>query len=147
MSETNSALEREIGEIRRDPRALAMKQFIQHGRVTTYDHCLNVARLSSRMSKRLQSLSIRVDEHSLLRGAMLHDYFLYDWHHHEGRWHGYRHPAIAAQNAKRDFGLTNKEEAIILTHMWPLTLRHIPPHPGRPGSSASRTNGAARVKP
>ena len=36
------------------------------------------------------------------------------------------HPEIAAENAARDFGLDQKEQSIIRTHMWPLTLFHVP---------------------
>ena len=59
------------------------------------------------------------------RGALLHDYFLYDWHLTHERWHGFRHPYIALSNASRDFDLTAREKNIIVRHMFPLTP--IPP--------------------
>ena len=40
--------------------------------------------------------------------------------------HGTTHPRVAAENADRDFGLTDKEMNIIRSHMWPLTLRTMP---------------------
>ena len=112
-----------IEKTKNDPKILRMKKYTQHGKVSTYDHCLRVARNSYRLCK---ALKMKVKEEDLVRGAMLHDYFLYDWHTHEGRLHGLTHPDTAASNAKRDFDLTEKEENIIKSHMWPLTLKHIP---------------------
>lgn len=106
-----------------DPRVLRMRQYIQHGRVTTYDHCLAVARTSYELNLRLH-LHAHVGE--LLRAAFLHDYFLYDWHTRGDHLHGYHHPGIAAGNADRDFHLTKRERSCIETHMWPLTLFHMP---------------------
>ncbi|MCD7819288.1 MAG: HD domain-containing protein [Lachnospiraceae bacterium] len=68
-------------------------------------------------------LPVTVDEDSLIRGALLHDYFLY--HRNESVktyvLHGYRHPMIAADNAKKDYGINDIEENIIRRHMFPLT--------------------------
>ena len=55
----------------------------------------------------------------------MHDYFLYDWHKPHGRWHGFKHPAIALKNATRDFKLTEIEKNLIVRHMFPLVP--IPP--------------------
>ena len=112
-----------IGEISRDPRTLQMKDFVQHGKVTTYDHCLSVARASYRLGKLLH---LKMSEEELVRGAFLHDYYLYDWHHHDGRWHGLTHPDEAARKAEQDFSLTPKEKNIIESHMWPLTPLKLP---------------------
>ena len=112
-----------IEKMAEDPRLLRMKSFIQHGRVNTYDHCLSVARLSLKLAR---GLHLKVDSEELVRGALLHDYYLYDWHTRGDRLHGYHHPAIAADQADKDFSLTRKERNIIRTHMWPLTLGHMP---------------------
>jgi len=63
-----------------------------------------------------------VDIHSLIRGALLHDYFLYDWHQKDPshRLHGFRHPKTALGNAQRDYYLNWKEKNIIARHMFPL---------------------------
>ncbi len=108
------------------PQALSMKSFIQHGKVTTYDHCMSVARLSYLMNRRMH---LHADETSLIRGAFLHDFYLYDWHHcreQVGRWHGFRHPGIALQKAEDIYPLNNRERNIIRSHMWPLTLHVLP---------------------
>lgn len=107
-----------------DERILRMREYIQHGSISTYEHSILVAYYSWIWMRRLH---LKCDEQALLRGALLHDYYLYDWHKKEEwhRWHGFRHPAFAVQNASRDFELTKKEKEIILRHMWPLTV--IPP--------------------
>ena len=99
-------------------------RFLQHGDVTVREHCLRVAYVSVRLA---EMLPLRVRRRELIRGALLHDYFLYDWHEKDGghRLHGFFHPGRALRNAKEDFLLTKREEDIILRHMFPLTL--IPP--------------------
>ena len=116
-----------VRQVNRDGKLDQMKRFIQHGTVTTYDHVLSVARMSYRMNLFLKA---KADEEALVRGALLHDYFLYDWHKwngvKKGALHGLFHPGHALQNAKRDFTLTPREENIIYSHMWPLTPFQIP---------------------
>ncbi len=107
-----------------DERLMKMKAYIQHGNVTTYDHSVLVAYYSCMLAYKLR---LRLDEHALIKGALLHDYYLYDWHEKAAwhKWHGFRHPYLAAENALRDFELSEKELEIIRKHMWPLTI--IPP--------------------
>ena len=102
------------------PEIQRMDQFIQHGHTTCLKHSLTVAYYSYVFSKYLH---LDIDYDSLLRGALLHDFFLYDWHikeSHKGL-HGFRHPSIALKNAKKYFTLTSIECDIISHHMWPLT--------------------------
>lgn len=113
-----------LRDLLEDPKAAEMKNFIQHGKVTTWSHCYSVARISFLLARRLHLR--RINERELVRAAFLHDYFLYDWHARGDRLHGYHHPDIAANNAARDFDLTSREENIIRSHMWPLTFRHFP---------------------
>jgi uncharacterized protein len=114
-----------LRDLAQSRQALGMKRFVQHGSVSTYDHAENVARLSYIIYKRLR---LRADLRALLRGAFLHDFFLYDWHKkREGeRLHGFAHPEIAAHNAQKFFGIGDKERHIILCHMWPLTITRLP---------------------
>lgn len=58
-----------------DPNALEMQKFIQHGSVTTYEHCLRVTRIAFWLNIHLH---VRADEASLVKGAFLHDFYLYD---------------------------------------------------------------------
>ena len=106
-----------------DARVRKMGDFIQHGEKNTYDHCLSVAYTAFLLNRRLH---IGADEESLVKAAILHDYFLYDWHTRGDKLHGYHHPKIAGENARNDFNISDKEKMMIETHMWPLTLFHIP---------------------
>lgn len=112
-----------IAPIADDERALEMKKYIQHSHICTYDHCMDVARHCFYFVRRHR---MRVDESALVRAAFLHDYYLYDWHTHGDKLHGYHHAAIAMKNARRDFDITGLEGEIIRSHMWPLNLMSPP---------------------
>ena len=62
-------------------------------------------------------------EEALSRGALLHDYFLYDWHVRDPlrKKHAFFHPSAALENARRVFELSEVECDIIRKHMFPLT--------------------------
>ncbi len=100
--------------------------FIQHGDMTVKKHCINVAKYSLVISRILR---VDCNQRDLIRGALLHDYFLYDWHDKEHRsikgLHGFYHPGIALKNASKEYKLTSRERDIIKKHMWPLTV--VPP--------------------
>lgn len=100
-----------------------LKRFVQHGSVSTYAHVVRVANASLRWARRMH---LRVSERELVRGALLHDYYLYDWHTTENKAHAVNHPLIAARNAAQDFDLTPKERNIIEAHMWPLPPTRVP---------------------
>ncbi len=105
--------------------AQSMKTFIQHGHITTYTHVLNVVCMSCRLNETLHAHS---DRQSLIVGAFLHDFYLYDWHDptsNEGL-HGFKHPVRALEKAQKQFELNQKEKNIIVSHMWPLTITRIP---------------------
>ncbi len=91
-----------------------------HKTVTVWLHSVGVTYYSLKIAR---VLHLSVDERALVRGALLHDYFLYDWHDRERwhRFHGFRHPRLALENARRDFLLSPKERDIIRKHMFPLT--------------------------
>ena len=64
------------------------QNFIQHGSTTCYAHSANVACMALYLA---DVLHLRVDRLSLARGALLHDFFLYDWHESDPshRLHGF----------------------------------------------------------
>ena len=100
---------------------------IQHGTMTVHNHCMDVARYSLLLNKKL---GIGCNKHDLIRGALLHDYFLYDWHDkeylaHRQRLHGFHHPATALHNAEKEYQLNEIQREIIKKHMWPLSV--VPP--------------------
>ena len=107
------------------PEAQVLKTFTQHGETTVFEHCVSVAKYSLLMAHFLErTFKISFDKDSLVRGALLHDYFLYDWHDKTvpgRRIHGFTHPATARKNAERDFGLNDLERDIISKHMFPVT--------------------------
>ncbi len=115
------------GDILESNNFMSTKGHIQHGDMTVNQHCVNVAKLSIAISEKLH---IRCQREEMIRGALLHDYFLYDWHVGDAKkphnLHGFYHPGIALNNASRDYDLTPRERDIIEKHMWPLTLTKIP---------------------
>ncbi len=106
--------------------AQQMKNFTQHGTTSVFEHALAVAKFSLIFAINLEALTgIKVDRTALVRGALLHDYFLYDWHKPSDKrrgLHGFTHPSIACENAIRDFNIPPIEQDIIRHHMFPLTF-------------------------
>ena len=97
-----------------------LRQYMQHGNVSVYDHSLGVAMRALALMRRFH---LKLDTKSMVRGALLHDYFLYDWHVPDPNrpLHGFAHPRIALMNARRDYTLNRIEADIIRRHMFPLT--------------------------
>lgn len=112
-----------VAEVSAQGRVSQMRTFVQHGSVSTYAHVVRVAHTSWRWAR---ALKLRVSEPELVRAALLHDYYLYDWHHTDNKGHAVNHPVIAARNAAEDFDLTPKERNIIEAHMWPLPPARVP---------------------
>lgn len=100
------------------------KNFIQHGNTSVYTHVISVTKKSIEIAEKY---NLKVDMDSMIRGALLHDYFLYDWHDGKReRWiHGFTHPMKAYKNAKSEINLNRLERDIIIKHMFPLTI--LPP--------------------
>lgn len=108
--------------------AQSMKGFTQHGTTSVFEHAVSVAKYSLIFAQTVENIFGKtVDRSSLVRGALLHDYFLYDWHEKNEyhNLHGFTHPGRAFRNACRDYELNDKEKDIIRKHMFPLTP--IPP--------------------
>ena len=104
--------------------AQQMKEFTQHGTTSVFEHVLSVAKFSLIFAINLENIfGLKADRKALIRGALLHDYFLYDWHVKDKsrRFHGFTHASVAAANASRDFELNDIERDIIAKHMFPLT--------------------------
>ena len=115
-------IERSAPDILQSRNFRRTKEYLQHGNMTVNSHVMNVARYSIALS---DMLHICCNRRELIRGALLHDYFLYDWHDGaRGRnIHGFTHPDTALRNADRDFTLTDTERDIIKKHMFPLTIK------------------------
>lgn len=114
--------------ILKDKKMLSSVKNTQHGSVSVFTHSIMVAKYSYMLN---EMLGLGCNVKSLIRGALLHDYFLYDWHKipkevaKEGL-HGFNHPVIAARNARKEFDISPKEYEIIICHMWPLTFTRVP---------------------
>lgn len=111
-----------IKDIVENSSIISLKEHVQHMKGSRYKHCYEVAFYTYVLCKKMG-----LDYISATRGAMLHDFYFYDWRNKgvEGqkRFHAYRHPRIALHNANQNFSLNEVEKDIILKHMWPLTIR------------------------
>lgn len=96
-----------------------MQKYIQHGQTDCLLHCIAVAYYSYTTAT---FLNLKLSERSLVRGALLHDFFLYDWHEPDvsHKFHGFTHPKTALDNALREWELNDIEKDIITKHMFPL---------------------------
>ena len=104
------------------PNYLESGRYCQHGDTSTRDHMISVACMSIVLGRKLH---LHCDEHAMVRGALLHDYFLYDWHikNHKGHTHhATGHSSVALKNAAKDFSINPKEADIIRKHMFPVNI-------------------------
>lgn len=118
-------------DILESPNFIKSDRHMQHGDISVKTHSEQVALCALRLSDKLP---FHFEERELVRGALLHDYFQYDWHNKEVnlksilrfyKMHGFTHPSTALKNASREFRLSKREKDIIKKHMWPLTV--VPP--------------------
>ncbi len=130
-AEKRCAIRKLLGEHGKDilcsDKFRSSKNYVQHGNMSVNQHCKNVALASLTLNR---ALHLKGDTRDIVRGALLHDYFLYDWHTMKPakgeRLHGFTHAGTALKNADRDYNLTDKQKDIIGSHMWPLNIKKIP---------------------
>ena len=94
---------------------------IKHHGLNRYDHSLRVSYHSYKIAKLLH-----LDYKGVARGGLLHDFFLENYKDIEIKSkikNLINHPKIAVENAKKHFYISEKEEDIIRTHMFPIALR------------------------
>ena len=115
-----------IHDIIDTPVVQKMSDYIQHGDVSTLEHCILVSYLSFLVCRKLG-----MNYYAAARGGLLHDLFLYDWHDVPIKirnpkdffgMHGFVHSKKALKNAYKNFNLSLLEMDIIEKHMWPLTV-------------------------
>ncbi len=123
----NNELLRYAEDILTSASMLSTKENLQHRDTSVYDHSFSVALKCLSIADKY---GITVDRRSLVRGALLHDYFLYDWHTRpkEHRPHGFTHAKTALENARRDFQVNKLEAEMIYCHMFPLNILRLPMH-------------------
>ncbi|MDO4563209.1 MAG: hypothetical protein Q4C12_05180 [Clostridia bacterium] len=115
MTENQIEFRKIVADILDHPEVQKLSAMSHHCDVTRLDHCVDVAYCSFIVAR-----VFNLDYVSAARGALLHDLFFYEF---KGSrigvfWHVKLHPFIALYNAKRLFLLNQKEENIILSHMW-----------------------------
>lgn len=93
---------------------------IRHHGITRLDHSIRVAYFSYLITKKLH-----LDYKETTKAALLHDFFLEEVENKNAIKKLRCHPKYAVDNAKKHFEISDKQEDIIKTHMFPVTF--IPP--------------------
>lgn len=104
-----------ISDILKHEAFLKLKNENHHG-ITRLDHSINVAKLTYYFAKKSRMKNYI----SVTRAALLHDFFSND--QLEGEIKVLNHPAVAAENAKKYFDISDLEYSMIKTHMFPMTF-------------------------
>lgn len=109
-----------------DEKILKMKEIQMHRGSNCYEHSFKVAKLA--MKRALRSQRKNIDLETLLIGAILHDYYLYDWRKDRSKLKGHakKHEMIASENASRDYDVSPAIKKVIETHMWPFNFKNFP---------------------
>ena len=96
---------------------------IRHHDSTRLNHMLKVSYKSYKIAK-----ALKLDYAEVARAGLLHDFYLDSVYEQEKikdkvALYTINHPKDAVSNAQRVFGLTEKEEDIIRTHMFPVDVK------------------------
>ncbi|MBQ9099286.1 MAG: HD domain-containing protein [Clostridia bacterium] len=103
-----------------------MRHYQHHIKGSVYNHSIKVAYLCYCHYKKY---GLDMDLRRFVRAALLHDFYLYDWHDWipGHRLHLFTHPQYALQNALRHYpDLSHRERDMIRNHMFPVTPWTIP---------------------
>ncbi len=103
------------------PKFRLMRTHFHHDNISTYLHVLQVAWLAYQ-----NAINKNANYYDVVIGALLHDFYLYDWHKQEQRkpglfnMHLFDHPNIALENSRKYFKnyLNPIIENSILSHSW-----------------------------
>lgn len=96
---------------------LSLKAYKRHFYTNTYDHSVRVAVGAAILAEWLHA-----DIQSAIRIGLVHDMCFVDYYKknaHKG-WYLFYHPIEAAENAKQEFNITQREQKAIKAHMFPL---------------------------
>ena len=113
---------RAIGKDARNTSVWAyMSSVTHHGDMPRTMHCEDVAVEALNLAC---ALHLKVSEKELVRAALLHDGFRYDWKikSERARFHAFVHGRIAAKEIEKELSLTGKERNCIKAHMFPASL-------------------------
>ena len=108
----------------KDEKILRMKDISMHRGSNCYIHSFKVAKKAVKKSLNRKNVNLEV----VVLGAILHDYYLYDWRKDRSKLkkHGKNHPVVAIENAMRDFSISEEVKKVIKSHMWPLNIKEYP---------------------
>ena len=122
--EEKERLEKLYQSFLKDEKILRMKDISMHRGSNCYIHCFKVAKRAVNKSLNKKDINLEV----VLIGAILHDYYLYDWRKDRSKLkkHAKNHPQIAIENAIRDFAISDDIKRVIETHMWPINFKAFP---------------------
>ena len=121
---TKQELENIYQRFLHDDRILRMKEIPMHRGSNCYLHSFKVAKLAVKRALKKKNADLK----TILISSILHDYYLYDWRIEKDKklFHCATHPAVAVNNATRDFNIDDNVKESILTHMWPWNLFRFP---------------------
>ncbi len=105
-----------VADIIRSDKFLSLKKEAHHG-INRLEHSLNVAKVTYMFAKRFNMKNYR----EITRAALLHD--LFNNEELDGVISLTNHPKKAADNAKKEFNITDLEYSMIASHMFPLTFK------------------------
>ena len=107
-----------------DEKILRMKDISMHRGSNCYLHSFKVAKKAIKKSLNRKDVKLEV----VLLGAILHDYYLYDWRKDRSKLkkHGKNHPSVAINNAVKDFDISEEVKKVIKSHMWPINIKDYP---------------------
>lgn len=91
-----------------------LKNETHHHNSNRFNHSVEVSYKTYKICKKL-----RLDYESATKAALLHDFF-FDREFDNKRERLIKHPKIALENAKKITNLTEKEQNIITSHMYPI---------------------------
>ena len=105
---------------------LRMKEIPMHRGSNCYEHTFKVVKRAIHHCEISKKKNINPEV--VLVGAILHDYYLYDWRVDRSKikTHAKQHELIAAENAIKDFGISKEIKEVIETHMWPINIKNYP---------------------
>ena len=107
-----------------DEKIKKMKDIPVHRGSNCYEHSFKVVKYAIKKALRYKEVNLEV----VLIGAILHDYYLYDWRTDSSKKKGHakNHQIIASENASRDFMISDKVKKVIESHMWPINIKNFP---------------------
>jgi len=99
-----------------------LRQCVHHRGLSRFEHCIHVS-YSCFKNKESFGYKYRKD---MIRGALLHDFFLYDYRKEKSLkkhlLHGFFHPGVSLKMSEEHFKLSVIEKDVIRKHMFPLTF-------------------------